>query len=660
MHYKRFKIRGLAFKLSLSILSGTSLLIFIILFYNYHVSKRLLRESAQETAKQLTNATVSRIENVFVSVQKAPEGMVFYLQNPGIKEEAISEMQSISLKNKPEIFGNCVAFAPYSFSPDREGYAPYYYRTPDGFGFKNLADESYKYFNWDWYFLAEEEGRPVWTEPYFDKGGGNILMSTYAVPFFKGDNVNKAFRGVVTADLSLSWLEDLINSIKIFETGYAFLVSDRGTIITHPVKEYQMKNLGELIDKLGDPGMLDNIFRMMQSNEGNLPFHSNLNHKKCLVFFSTLPQTHWHMAIVIAEDELFAGLQRLFISTIFIGILGLLLLAAVVILISSKITRPLRKLTLTADEIGAGNFDVNIAEDRSTREISLLGNALGRMQLELKDYIRDLEITTTAKERFESELNIAHDIQQGMIPKIFPPFPNREDIDIYALLEPARQVGGDLYDFFFLDDETLCFAIGDVSDKGVPASLMMAITITLLRANTDMNKEINKIVDSMNGDICRGNENQMFVTFFMGILNMRTGEIKYCNAGHNYPLLLRKDGILETLEETHGIPLGIDKGQVYKAGEAKLERGDNLILFTDGINEATSIDGDFYGDDRLEELIRSRCKGLTTRQITEEIMEDVTGFTKTPEQSDDITLMVISYYPANNTGIISPTISVSR
>jgi len=637
--------KGLAFKLSLSILSGTSLLIFIILFYNYGVSKRLLLESARETAVQLTNATVMRIENVLTSVQKAPEGMAMYLENPNLNEETLNGMLSLALKNKPEIFGSCIAFAPYSFSPELKAYAPYYYRTPDGFQIKNLGDDTYQYFNWDWYILARDKGQPVWTEPYFDRGGGNILMSTYAVPFFKRDSLNKVFRGVATADLSLGWLEELMNSIKIFETGYAFLVSENGTIITHPVSKFQMKNLIKLADELSNPEVADIANQMMQGKDGYLPFNSMIDQKPCRMFFSNLPQTKWHMAVVFRDNELLVGLQRLFIYTIVIGILGLILLSAVVILFSSQVTRPLRKLTHTATEIGAGNFDVQIKEDHSTREISMLGNALSRMQLELKEYIKNLELTTALKERFESELNIAHDIQQGMIPKIFPPFPDRRDIDIYAVLEPARQVGGDLFDFFFLDDETLCFAIGDVSDKGVPASLMMAITITLFRARTDINMEVSEIVSSINRDVSKDNENLMFVTFFMGILNMRTGELKFCNAGHNYPLLLRKDGQLESLAETHGVPLGINEQQVYNEGKIILAKNETLVLYTDGITEALSVTGDFYGDDRFEDLIGSKCRGLNARQITETILDDVAGFTRTPERSDDITLLVLSYYP---------------
>jgi len=351
------------------------------------------------------------------------------------------------------------------------------------------------------------------------------------------------------------------------------------------------------------------------------------------------------MAVVFIEDELLAGLHQLFYFTIFMGFLGAVLISVLVILFSAQITKPLRRLTVVADVIGSGDFDVSIKEDRSTREIFLLGNAFNRMQAELKAYIKNLESTTAAKERFESELNIAHDIQQGMIPKIFPPFPDREDVDIYALLVPARQVGGDFYDFFFLDDETLCFAIGDVSDKGVPASLMMAMTITLFRAKASLNSGINEIVGSINRDISKDNVNLMFVTFFMGILNTRTGELIFCNAGHNYPLLIRKNNAIEALAETHGVPLGISEAQKYKAGKVMLEKEETLVLFTDGITEALSVDGNFYGDDRLEELIRSKCKGLTPEQITGTIMEDVAGFAKTPERSDDITLLVLSYFP---------------
>jgi sigma-B regulation protein RsbU (phosphoserine phosphatase) len=198
---------------------------------------------------------------------------------------------------------------------------------------------------------------------------------------------------------------------------------------------------------------------------------------------------------------------------------------------------------------------------------------------------------------------------------------------------------------FFLDEETLCFAIGDVSDKGVPASLMMAMTITLFRAKADLKHDIHELVGMLNRDISKDNVNLLFITFFLGILNLRTGRMQYCNAGHNYPLLMRKSGDLEILSQTHGIPLGIREEQVFASAEIKLDPGDTLILYTDGITEALSVDGTFYSDERFNELVSSRCWKKSTKEVADIIMNDVAAFVKTDERSDDITLLVLSYYP---------------
>jgi sigma-B regulation protein RsbU (phosphoserine phosphatase) len=517
--------------------------------------------------------------------------------------------------------------------------------TDDGFAFKDLAGDNYNYFDWEWFTLPKDSGLPVWTEPYFDLGGSNVLMSTYAMPFFGESDTGRYFRGVITADLSLGWLEEMMNSIKVFESGYVILISDKGTVITHPVSGFQMHNLSELAKDARNESMARLAEEMMKTGEGYLPFISLINQQPCWMYYTTISQTGWRMAVVFIEDELFAGLQNLYLFTVIMGLMGIVLLSVLVILFATSVTKPLRKLTMVAHKIGSGDFEVNIKEDRSTREIYLLGSAFRKMQTELKEYVKNLELTTAAKERFESELNIAHDIQQGMIPKIFPPFPERTDIDIYALLEPARQVGGDFYDFFFLDEENLCFAVGDVSDKGVPAALMMAMTITLFRAKSDLKHEVHELVSSINNDISKDNVNMMFITFFMGILNLRTGKMKYCNAGHNYPMVIKHDHTAEFLSETHGIPLGISEHFVYSAGEMIFERGDTLVLYTDGITEALSIRGDFYGDDRFADLIRKKNSGLTANELCNTIMEDVDAFTRNPERSDDITLMVLSYYP---------------
>ena len=349
------------------------------------------------------------------------------------------------------------------------------------------------------------------------------------------------------------------------------------------------------------------------------------------------------MAMVVPSDELFCDLHSLNRKLLILGCIGIILLLFLIILISHRLTKPLTKLAKITQTIGSGNFNTGIQVCNASKEIVQLANSINQMQLELKNYIKNLKDTTAAKEKIESELKIAHDIQQGIIPKIFPPFPEREDIDLYAVLNPARDVGGDLYDFFFIDDCKICFAIGDVSGKGVPASLFMAITRTLLRSKTTKTSSAKEVVNELNVELCQGNENSMFVTFFLGILDTKTGNVEFCNAGHNYPYIIRNDDKIECIEETHGTPIGIFEDINYKSGSFQLFKNDSLVLYTDGITEAMNIDNNLYGDERLIKLL-DNSKDHHPRVITKTIVDDVNIFVGAAEQSDDITILILTYF----------------
>jgi sigma-B regulation protein RsbU (phosphoserine phosphatase) len=286
---------------------------------------------------------------------------------------------------------------------------------------------------------------------------------------------------------------------------------------------------------------------------------------------------------------------------------------------------------------------VELPAVKGNDEITQLNHSIGKMQHELKEYVANLKSTTAAKERIESELKIANDIQQGIIPKIFPPFPDREDVDLYAVLDPARDVGGDLYDFFFIDDYKLCFAIGDVSGKGVPASLFMAITRTLLRAKVQKNRPVQEIVKSMNEELCQGNENSMFVTFFLGIIDLKTGKTDYCNAGHNHPYLLKADGTVEEIKGTHGTPLGIFEDIDYKSDKLRLQKGDSILMFTDGIPEAMNANDELFTDQRLAEFLKDYPL-KSPKTITLDLLNEVQQFAGDAVQSDDITILSLTYY----------------
>ena len=250
--------------------------------------------------------------------------------------------------------------------------------------------------------------------------------------------------------------------------------------------------------------------------------------------------------------------------------------------------------------------------------------------------------TEAAKERIESELKVAHDIQMGIIPKIFPPFPERPEFDIHAIIEPAKEVGGDFFDFYFVDDEHLCFTIADVSGKGVPASLFMAVSKTLLKTKSQTEITPDKILSQVNNLLCDENDSAMFVTTFYAILNTKTGEIIYSNGGHNLPYHIKSNGQITQLENTPGVALGVMEDFEYSSKQMTLAKNDILYLYTDGVNEAMDKDGNQFSYERMEEFLL-KSNSLKPREITKQTLSNIREFAKGAVQSDDITVLVLKY-----------------
>src|SRR5215510_8070193 len=246
------------------------------------------------------------------------------------------------------------------------------------------------------------------------------------------------------------------------------------------------------------------------------------------------------------------------------------------------------------------------------------------------------------EERMEETLKLAHDIQMSMVPKIFPPFPDRSEFDIFATLVPAREVGGDLYDLFFIDDDHLCFAVADVSGKGVPASLFMAVTKTLFKATAGNGGTPGEILARLNAEICRDNESCMFVTLFCAILNIRTGQVDYSNGGHNLPYYLHQSGV-SPLENPGGKALGLVTQSHYASGRLVLAPGEALLLYTDGVTEAMDSRERLYSDQRLEQFLASN-RDSSPRQIIGDLVSDVRHFAGAAPQSDDITALALRYF----------------
>ena len=382
---------------------------------------------------------------------------------------------------------------------------------------------------------------------------------------------------------------------------------------------------------------------MINGGEGLVALQSGLLLRdKCRLYYAPLSSIGWSLGVVIPEHELLEGVNRLGRMVILIGLAGVFLLTIMVMLIARRITRPLGDLSATTVEIARGNLDAKLPDIQRGDEIGTLARSFEEMRLALKDYIKNLTETTAAKERIESELKIARNIQMSFLPKAFPPLPGKNRMEISARLEPAREIGGDLYDYSLIDDDHLFFAVGDVSDKGIPAALFMAVTKTLLKGNAETGTGPSGILDRCNLELCGENDSMMFVTVFCGVLDLRTGRLKYSNAGHEPPIIVRRDAQPEFLPLPEGFLLGVVEESSYQTMEIELEPGDKLIVYTDGVTEAVNAAGELYSHANLMATVRS-CSSLSAEGIATEILGSVKLFSLGIPQADDITILALSF-----------------
>lgn len=346
----------------------------------------------------------------------------------------------------------------------------------------------------------------------------------------------------------------------------------------------------------------------------------------------------WSAAIVCQYRDVLEKVLRMNSILVAVCLFGLLALFIFCHRAVKRLTQPITELTVSAMNMAKGNFHAQLADVDTNDEMRRLHDSFAYMQFTLNDYISELRLTTASNERFESELNIARSIQQNMVPHNFP---QRSDFDLFALLQPAREVGGDLYDFVVRDNK-LYFTIGDVSGKGVPAAMFMSITRILSNFILGLGQELDEVLGKINNTISDGNESGMFVTLFMGCLDLETGHLSYCNGGHNPLVVIPTNGAEPYfLPQKPNIALGVWPGFKFEMQEVDLEKGTRLLLYTDGVSEAERFDKSQYGNDRLLAWAKSSDNIEGEELACRNLLDDVQKFTAGNEQNDDITIMSI-------------------
>lgn len=353
----------------------------------------------------------------------------------------------------------------------------------------------------------------------------------------------------------------------------------------------------------------------------------------------------------IALARLNAKLRSALVQSVAVGVVMFALSLAVGWMLIGRIVLPLTQLTAFTRSMEERSFEADDGQLEEIRriggargdEVGSLAEAMSAMIARLQRYLIEVQTATAARERVEGELTAARDIQIGMLPGKFPPFPGRTDLDVFAMLEPAKQVGGDLYDYFLIDRHRLFFVVGDVAGKGVPAALFMTMTTTLFKAQALSLDSTAAIMDRVNAELARDNVAEMFVTAFAGILDLRDGRVTYSDAGHEAPFIVRAEGAVERLVKQTGIAMGVFEDVAYRSDGFTLAPGDALILFTDGVSEATGPGDALYTAERIEAALAATRRDPSARFIAEGLADDVRAFVGEVPQSDDIAILVICY-----------------
>ena len=530
----------------------------------------------------------------------------------------------------PGIVSCGLLFVPDYYPEKGRFYVPFATRdTADVVSVMRIDNVYHEYYGEDWYVERMKSNSADWVNPYFENSllTTNIaprLLTTYATPIHNHEGQPVA---LLCADLSLEDLRsDMLQKVReanrIFEKlqkqqPYICIIDRNGRYIIHPDKERMLK---------------DSIDANITFEERQGAASATIDGVPSWVYYRNIRFTEWTVMIVVPEDVIQQNGRMLNIIILAVMLIGL---AAIYLFCRQqirKVTSPLHSFARSAEEVAQGNFNAPLPDIRHDDEIRLLRDSFGNMQQSLSHYIEELKTTTAQKSAIESELSIARDIQKSMIPNAFP---DCEGLDVYASMTPAKEVGGDLYDFI-LHENRLYFCIGDVAGKGVPAALVMTTVCGAFRLLAESESEPQRIVSRMNDMMTRDNGMTIFVTFFAGVLDLNTGHLRYCNAGHKAPLVNAVP-----LPVDKNLPVGAMPDWTFTQQETTLAPGTTLFLYTDGLDEAENARRQMFGKERIKEVLQSTS--LEPQALISQMTQAVAHFVGETEQSDDLTMLALQY-----------------
>lgn len=624
-------------RLSLYVMIATSVLCIGGLIGAEIFSVKELNKSVSKDAAEVLEGQIKDVEKVLAEVESATKNMVWVVRENLDDAEFMFHLSGKILENNPYIIGAAIAFEPYYFPSKGKWFAPYSSVNTDGkLVTYQCGTPEYDYFNEDWYRLPKSRNYAMWLDPYYDEDNAEHglcrYLTTYSVPF--RDDEGK-FIGILQSDVSLQDITDKLSSLEGYEHSYSMLLGRSGSFISHP--DSLVLSLATIFEYANEAGNdeISELGRNMISGKSGATVMNDHNGKNYVAYGSL--SNGWSMAIVCPYSDIYKGVTKMNFSLTILMLLELLLLFIVIRRIVSRTTKPIIEFAYSALTIGKGNFNARIPEIKTHDELRRLHDSLEYMLMSFNDYIEQLKMSTTSNERYESELNIASSIQRQMLPYTFQ---KSDKFDVYAKLTPAKEVGGDLFDYL-VRDNCLYIAIGDVSGKGVPAALYMAITRYAFNFIACLGLCVDDVMEKINNSFCKGNSMMMFVTMFIAKINLETYEMEYCNAGHNPVVMKDPEGDARYLHSKPNIAIGLVDDFDFEKETLQLSKGTRLLLYTDGVTEAEDVDKNQYGEDRLLEFIQNTSEEDSSEAVINKLFSSVKEFTGENVQNDDITVLTV-------------------
>lgn len=596
-----------------------------------------LLESTDREGASLASGGASAIEAHIDRVTVATRLLARIVENRGNDAERLARD---TLKANTDLAGVAFAFVPAK--TDDPPPAPFVSRHTDGaLSQRDLRLDATRYWEQPWFRNGIACDSGCWQKPFLSHSRQRRLVN-YSVPI----RPEGRMVGLVNADVTLDWLQGILGSLHKPAGATAFVLDGDGHYLAH--------DHHSLIGGSATQTLLD-----AQTSAKRGPVHLRTGGQADItepswLYTAPIPGSGWTLGLLVPEARIYAQLQRLFLLEASAGLLAMLGIALIIMTVARRTLAPLGILTDRAEHVARGELDFALPAVLRHDEIGRLTDAFDTMRRSLAEHIARLTHATREQERLRSELEIASQIQVALLPSEHYVDAHCDTFELHALLRPARAVGGDLYSYFMLDQQHFCLMVGDVSDKGIPAALFMARAITLAKAIAPRARRPSQLLGQLNQELCRSNEGCMFVTLLCGVLDTGTGRLVLASAGHEPPILCR-DGEARTIEIPTGAAIGLDEDANYQEQAMQLLTGDTLLMYTDGITEASDHTQQMFGIERVLESLANTSAPEQAAGYTRHLLDDVDRFVGDAEQIDDITVMSLSWHhhgPQENSHVL--------